>query len=55
METIKMEIPVSFKWVIEQMLKWKQEQINRNYLYIYKDGGICAIKRIEETEILTPK
>jgi hypothetical protein len=41
------EVPESFRWVINYMKEWQKEQKQGEMRLKYKDGGICAIETSE--------
>ena len=44
---IKMEVPESFKWVIEIMKSWNEQHKTGNINLIYKSGGVTGIDKKE--------
>lgn len=46
--TIKVEIPESFEWVVDQMLKWRKEQKTGKFVFNFKHGGIQELEKIEK-------
>jgi len=44
-EKIIIEIPKSFNWVIQDILKLKDEDFTGEIIYNFKNGGICNIKK----------
>ena len=46
-QMITLQVPASFKWVIDQMLKWKKEQKTGEFVINYKYGGIACIDKTE--------
>lgn len=47
-ETVNVKIPASFKWVIDQMLEWKEEQKTGKFIFNFKYGGIQELEKQEK-------
>jgi hypothetical protein len=43
METITVEVPKSFVWVLRYMKEFHKEKTTGEMKFIYKDGGITAV------------
>jgi len=48
MRTVTIEIPESFRWVVEYMKRWYEEQNDGDISLKFKDGGISTIFPTQE-------
>ena len=46
-DKIKIEVPKSFIWVLNQWLKWNEENKTGEFKLVFKDGGICGVEKKE--------
>ena len=44
---IKVDVPESFKWVINQWNIWNRERKTGEFRLIFKDGGISGLEKKE--------
>ena len=44
---IKLEVPESFRWVINQWNIWNRERKTGEFRLIFKDGGISGLEKRE--------
>lgn len=42
--TVKIDVPASFVWVIEDMKRWNSSYTTGKFTLNFKDGGICGIE-----------